>query len=259
MRVQLAAQGVLGEGLPDWRVARAVLAGTAPYVPAAAPEPAPALLPATEHRRASASVRWALAVGEQALRACGRDSAGLATVFVSCGGDGVITHQICEALAVPPHAVSPTRFHNSVHNAPAGYWSIAAQSHAPSTSLSGYHGAFAIGLLEAATQATVQARSVLLIAYDLPYPPPLHALWPVAQPFAASLLLDPPPATGAALHLELRAGAAKEGWPEALPAELRSNPAARALELFAAAACGGAARVELPYSGSSHLAVEVRP
>ena len=257
MRVQLAAQGVLGPGLPDWTVARAVLAGAAPYVPAPAPEPAPALLPATERRRASASVRWALAVGEQALRACGRESAELATVFASCGGDGGITHQICEALAVPPHAVSPTRFHNSVHNAPAGYWSIAAQSHAPSTSLSGYHGAFAIGLLEAATQATVDQRSVLLVAYDLPYPEPMHALWPIAHPFAASLLLDPPARAGLALDLELREGAARESWPGMLPGELRANPAARALELFAAALRGGRSRVELPYTEASHLAIEV--
>ena len=257
MQVQLVAQGVLGPGLTDWRVARAVLAGTAPYVPAAAPEPAPALLPATERRRASASVRWALAVGEQALRACGRDSAGLATVFASCGGDGVITHQICEALAVPAHAVSPTRFHNSVHNAPAGYWGIAAQSHAPSTSLSGYHGAFAIGLLEAATQATVEARSVLLIAYDLPYPEPMHTLWPIAHPFAAALLLDPPTGAGAALDIELCEGPASESWPAALPAELRANPAARAMELFAAVSRSGPARIELPYSEASHLSIGV--
>ena len=258
MRVLLAAQGVLGPGLPDWTVARAVLAGAAPYEPAPAPEPAPALLPATERRRASASVRWALTVGEQALRACGREGAEIATVFVSCGGDGIITHQICEALATPPHAVSPTRFHNSVHNAPAGYWSIAVQSTAPSTSLSGFHGAFAIGLLEAATQATVQERSVLLLAYDLPYPEPMHALWPITQPFAASLLLDPPAAAGVALDIELREGAARESWPGMLPVELRANPAARALELFTAALRGGASRVELPYSEASHLAVEVR-
>lgn len=259
MRVLLAAQGILGPGLPDWTVARAVLSGTAPYVPAPAPDPAPALLPATERRRTSASVRWALTVGEQALRACGREGAEIATVFVSCGGDGVITHQICEALATPPHAVSPTRFHNSVHNAPAGYWSIAVQSHAPSTSLSGFHGAFAIGLLEAATQATVEERSVLLVAYDLPYPEPMHALWPIAQPFAASLLLDPPARAGLALDIELREGAARESWPGMLPGELRANPAARALELFAAALRSGASRVELPYSEDSHLAVEVRP
>jgi hypothetical protein len=258
MHVTLAAPGVLGPGLPGWSEARAVLSGAAPYVPAPAPEPAPALLPATERRRASASVRWALAAGEQALQACGRDGAGLATVFASCGGDGAITHQICEALAAAPRAVSPTRFHNSVHNAPAGYWSIAARSHAPSTSLGGGESTFAVGLLEAATQATVEARSVLLIAYDLPYPPPMHVLWPVAQPFAASLLLDPPLAAGVALHLELRRGAARESWPAALPPELRTNPAAQALALLAAALRGGGTRVELPYSESSHLAVEVR-
>ena len=258
MHVTLAAQGVLGPGLPGWDAARAALSGAAPYLPVPAPEPAPALLPATERRRASATVRWALAVGEEVLRTSGRDAVGLATVFASCGGDGGITHQICEALAAPPRTVSPTRFHNSVHNAPAGYWSIAAQSHAPSTSLGGGEGSFAVGLLEAATQATVEARSVLLIAYDLPYPPPLHALWPVAQPFAASMLLDPAGAAGVALRLELGAGAARETWPASIPPEVRTNPAARALALLAGAARGGDSRHELPYSESSHLVVEVR-
>ncbi len=258
MRVQLAAQGVLGPGLPGCAAARAVLAGAAPYVRGPAPDPAPALLPATERRRASASVRWALAAGEEALRASGREGADLATVFVSCGGDGAITHQICEALALPPRVVSPTRFHNSVHNAPAGYWGIATKSQAPSTSLSGYDGAFAIGLLEAATQAYVERRSVLLVAYDLPYPEPMNALWPFAHPFAAALLLDPLEGAGVALDIELHEGAARESWPAALPGELRANPAARALALFDAAWRDGSSRVELTYTEASHLVVEVR-
>ena len=46
--------------------------------------------------------------------------------------------------------LSPTRFHNSVHNAPAGYWSIATQSREPSTSLCRDDESFQAALLEAA-------------------------------------------------------------------------------------------------------------
>ena len=134
----VTGQAVLGPGLPDWTTARAVLSGATPYVCAPAPEPAPVLLPANEQRRTSASVRWALAVGHAALQEHPGGIDDIATVFASCGGDGAITHQICEALTSPAREVSPTRFHNSVHNAPAGYWSIATRSHAPSTSLCGY-------------------------------------------------------------------------------------------------------------------------
>lgn len=256
MQVCLSGQAVLGPGLEDWAAARDVLQGTAPYVPAPPPDPAPALLPATERRRASASVRWALAVAQQALE--DRPADAVATVFASCGGDGVITHQICEALAAPQAMVSPTRFHNSVHNAPAGYWSIATRSQAASTSLSGFEGSFAIGLLEAAAQAAIERRSVLLIAYDLPYPEPLHALWPVAQPFAAALLLDPPGTRPTAFRLDLKPGAARRvAWPASIPAELQSNPAAQALPLLAACLRAGPSALELPYDSVSHVAIEV--
>ena len=104
--------------------------------------------------------RWALTVGRHALGERLAEAGEIATVFASCGGDGPITHQICEVLAGPDRAVSPTAFHNSVHNAPAGYWSIATRSRAPSTSLCGHDGSFAAGLLEAATQVLAEGRSL---------------------------------------------------------------------------------------------------
>jgi hypothetical protein len=254
MQVCLASQSVLAPGLADWEAARALLEGRAPYAPGPAPDPAPALLPATERRRASASVRWALAVAQQAL--AGRDAEPLATVFASCAGDGVTTHLICEALASPQGVVSPTRFHNSVHNAPAGYWSIATRSQAPSTSLTGYEGSFAIGLVEAAVQAAVERRSVLLVAYDLPFPAPMDALWPVAQPFAAALLIEPPGSAGATFRMGFAPGAARTEWPASVPAALRSNPAALALPLLAACVGAGPAALQLPYDGASHVLIE---
>ena len=255
MQACLASQAVLAPGLADWAAARALLEGSASYAPGLAPDPAPALLPAAERRRTSASVRWALAVAQQAL--AGRDAESLATVFVSCAGDGLTTHQICEALAGPQGVVSPTRFHNSVHNAPAGYWSIATRSQAPSTSLCGFEGSFGIGLVEAAAQAALERRSVLLVACDLPFPEPMHALWPVAQPFAAALLLDPPGSAAATFRLALKPGAARTEWPAAVPADLRSNPAALALPLLAACLRGTPAMLELPYDAASHVSVEV--
>ena len=123
----VCAAGVVAPGLPDWPHASVVLCGRARYAPDVMPEPTPALLPANERRRASASVRWALAAGCEALTASGLAADDVSTVFASCGGDGPITHQICEALASATREISPTRFHNSVHNAPAGYWSIATR------------------------------------------------------------------------------------------------------------------------------------
>ena len=257
--VWLASAGVLGPGLPDWNAARELLLSRSPPAEAPDPEPVPALLPANERRRASAPARWALTVGSEALAAAGIDAGDAALVFSTCGGDGMITHQICEALAAQPPQMSPTRFHNSVHNAPAGYWSIFARSRAPSTTLCGYDCSFAAGLLEAAAQVVAEQRPVMLVVYDLPYPEPMRALWPVARPFAAALLLAPGAAGGIAarLAIELAAGAVERAWPETLPRDLASNPAAQALNVLALAARGGDGSARLQYFGESHLAIQV--
>jgi Beta-ketoacyl synthase, N-terminal domain len=257
--VWLASAGVLGPGLPGWSAARDLLLGGSRPADAPDPEPVPALLPANERRRASAPARWALTVGSEALAAAGIEAEDAALVFSTCGGDGMITHQICEALAAQPPQMSPTRFHNSVHNAPAGYWSIFARSRAPSTTLCGYECSFAAGLLEAAAQVVAEQRPVMLVAYDLPYPEPMRALWPVARPFAAALLLAPRPAgnIAARLAIELAAGALERAWPETLPRDLASNPAAQALNVLAPAARGAGGSARLQYFGASHLAIQV--
>ena len=264
IRVWLAGAGVLGPGLPDSAAARDILLGVVPYADTPDPEPVPALLPANERRRASGPARWALTVGSEALARSGLAPQDVAVVFTSCGGDGAITDQICRALAAQPPEMSPTRFHNSVHNAPAGYWSIFARSRAPSTTLCGYDASFAAGLLEAAAQAAVERRPVLLVAYDLKSPEPLHGLWPVSRPFAAALVLTPDPAGSEKVRLGIEiadgnVSPVSPAWPEALPGELAANPAAQALVLLAAVAKKTGARAGLQYLRNSHVAVEIDP
>jgi Beta-ketoacyl synthase, N-terminal domain len=262
--VWLAGAGVLGPGLTDWKSTREILLGRTAYADAPDPNPVPALLPANERRRASVPARWALTAGSEALAGSGFEPEKVAIVFTSCAGDSTITHQLCSGLAAQPPEMSPTRFHNSVHNAPAGYWSIFARSRAPSSTLCGFDASFAAGLLEAAVQASVEQLPVLLVAYDLPAPDPLRALWPVSRPFAAALLLSPAsPANGLAVHavrlgISLADGAAKSDWPAMLPADLSANPAAQALPLLWAVA-HSRGRAELQYLRNSHLAVEISP
>ncbi len=127
----------------------------------------PDLLPANERRRTTEVIRLAL----QALRPLIRDNDDLqsiATVFASAYGDLDISDKICLSLLGEPKQVSPTLFHNSVHNAPSGYWAIAATNTAPSVSLSGGSNTFTAGLLEAMAQVTSENRTVLLVIYDIP-------------------------------------------------------------------------------------------
>ena len=116
--------GFWASRLPGWSAAREILTGRAPAPSAAVPRPSPALLPPAERRRAPDTVALALEVASRACEAAGRDPKSLSSVFASTHGDLAISDAICDTLAKTPSLTSPTKFHNSVHNAAAGYWTI---------------------------------------------------------------------------------------------------------------------------------------
>ena len=161
----IAGIGFWARGLPSWQDACAYLAdGT---LPVDAPgRPSPQLLAPNERRRAPETVAVALEVALAACNAAGRDPATLSSVFASTHGDLSITDYMCETLASEPRSLSPTRFHNSVHNAAAGYWTIGAGAMAPATAISAYDASFAQGLLEALAQLATGTGAVLLVACD---------------------------------------------------------------------------------------------
>jgi hypothetical protein len=262
MRVFVEGVGLLGPGLTGWGASRPLLTGELPYRHAPAVVAASELLPPVERRRAGIPVKLALAVGREAIVNAGRDAAETATVFASSGGDGDNVHQLCETLASREREVSPTRFHNSVHNAAAGYWSIATRCHERSTSLCCRDVSFAAGLLEAAAQVVVDGVPVALIAYDQPYPEPLAAVRPIGANFGVALVLGPEARrTGFALDV---AFAAERAAPTAmadaaLEAMRGSVPAARSLPLLAALARSVRADVILEYFEAAHLKVAVAP
>ncbi|MBL6457038.1 beta-ketoacyl synthase chain length factor [Belnapia sp. T6] len=262
MTCWIGGVAVQGSGLPGWAASQPVLAGAAPWTPTEVVPPPPALLPPTERRRTSPAVRMALAAAAEATAGIA-DRAALETVFASGNGDGAVVGGILEALHDPSGiAISPTQFHNSVHNAAAGYWHIAVGSIAPSVSLGGHDGSFAAGLLAAVTAVAARGRPVLLCAYDLPLPAPLAAVRPTGAPFATALVLRSAPEAGvlAALDLRYRAEPAPTAPPgDALDALAIENPAARALPLLRALAARQLARLHLPLTPDSHLLVKVAP
>jgi beta-ketoacyl synthase-like protein len=161
----IAGIGFWTRGLPSWAAARAFLIDG--VLPADAPaKPSPQLLAANERRRAPESVAVALEVALAACNAAGRDPATLSSVFASTHGDLAITDYMCTTLASDPRAISPTRFHNSVHNAAAGYWTIGVGATAPATAISAFEATFAQGLLEALVQLATGTDAVLLVGYD---------------------------------------------------------------------------------------------
>ena len=253
--------GVLGPGIADWPSAARVFAGEAAWQSAPAVLPAPQCLPSAERRRTGAPIRLTLAVGLEAATRAGVDPAALPTVFSSSGGDGQNCHEICQVLASPERQVSPTRFHNSVHNAAAGYWGIATGATAASNALCACDGSFAAGLLEAVTQVAVERTAVLLITYDTPYPEPLRSARPIPDAFGVALLLSPARGTVALARLEIalsdaRADAMEDPALERLRAAI---PAARGLPLLRQLSRGGSGHIVLDYLERLRLAVEVSP
>jgi len=257
----LEGLGLIGPGLDDWPHAAAVLRGEREYVAAKCALPVPPALPPAERRRTGAAVRVALAAATAAAAAAQRPASALPTVFAASGGDGDNCHAICEVLASSERFISPTRFHNSVHNAPAGYWSIAAQAMAPSTSLAAYDASFAAGLLEAVVQVRSSGAPCLLVAYDTAYPEPLFAKRPIPDAFAVALVLAPERSARAfaQVTLSFTDGAVDRCERPALEILRVSNPAARALPLLAALAQRRAAQVVVDYLGPPQLAVQVEP
>lgn len=263
MRVYVEGVGLCGPGLDGWTKSRPILAGAQAYEPAPTRIRPIELLPANERRRTVQTARLAVAVGTEALAMAARDATTTPTIFTSSGGDGDTIHEILNTLAAPNPEVSPTRFHNSVHNAPAGYWSIAARSQAPSSSICCYDHSFAAGLLEAAVMATTESAAVAVIAYDVQYPEPLHAARPIGAAFAAALALSPEEtlAAFASLDISLRPAstAATKAKGPAFESLRNSTPAARSLPLLEALARETKAKILLSYLPEMELVLELCP
>ena len=255
------AVGINATGLSDWARARDVLRGAATFE-AVEPLPyQPALLPPNERRRATAAVRQAFRAAEDALSTYAGPPDRLAAVFASSDADLGIINRISIALTEPARAVSPTDFHNSVHNAAAGYWSIATHSQRPSTTVCAYDASFAAGLLEAALLTGADGEDTLLVCYDVPGPPLLQAKRAFGCAASVALVLgrEPMPASLARLRIVTGHAAETRFGDAALEILRRANPATRALPLLRLLAAREAGTVVLALPGNLSLAVEVSP
>ena len=253
--------GLIGPGLDNWLAARPILAGAIPYEARPFTVPAPQSLPPAERRRTGLAIKVALAVAQEACATGQLDARQLAAVFSSSGADNDNCDALCKTLASEDRSISPTRFHNSVHNAPAGYWGIASGAMTPATVLCAHDGSFGAGLLEALTQVAVEGWGTLLVTYDMPYPEPLHAKRPLPAAFGIALALMPERSAQSLARIELSlVDAAPDALAESeLEALRRAIPCARGLPLLQAVARGSSARVVLDYLAPLSLAIMIEP
>ncbi|RTZ58498.1 MAG: 3-oxoacyl-ACP synthase [Gammaproteobacteria bacterium] len=238
--VYIKGIGVLGPGLDGWEKAQSALKnGTGPDLSETPPQAVADLLPPNERRRAGAAIRLALHVASEAVNASGLSAEDLPTVFSSCHGDIRIAQKNCLSLTADRPFVSPTLFHNSVHNAPSGYWHIATGSQQPSNSISGGNDSFRAGLLEAAAMLTY-APAALLVCSDPALPAAFQPFDTIMNDFGVALVLARE--FGEWGRLDFYADSGRDGplEPDWLRTAVLRNPAARALPILQAIASGQA-------------------
>ena len=247
--------------LPGWPLAREILAGrtAAPSTPLG--RPAPELLPPNERRRAPDTVSLALEAALAACRSAELAPGSLACVFSSTHGDLAITDYMCATLASTPTQLSPTRFHNSVHNAAAGYWTIAAECTRPYTALSAGEHTFGAALLEASVQALSTAQNILLVSYDIDARGPLATMAPSQGLLSAALVLGPERGPHAIAHFDLTLTQGSLAPSQARPENatlIAGNASEACLPLMEALALGGTREVRCLAAPSLGLTLQVQ-
>lgn len=262
LHVRIEGIGVWLCGAPDWNTLRAILRGEQGLREDASVKPVAAILPPAERRRAPEAVLLAAEVAGQACSMANREPSSMPCVFASTHGELSITDYMCATLANNPRELSPTKFHNSVHNAPVGYWTIATHCEHASNAVTAWHASFGAGLLEAATLVNAEQTPVLFAAYDTASGGPLAEITRTTQPFGAALVLSPvDDSTSTSIALQLRTGNAFElaGLPPELAAVAQDNPLnTHALVFLAALADDGPMRLTLPAASGLLLDMEVR-
>lgn len=233
--------------------------------------PKPEAIAPKERRRAGLTINIAVEVAHQACAQAAVDISQIPSVFVSAMGDTAITDYMCRKLAQPQKMLSPTKFHNSVHNAPSGYWTISAENRAPSSFVGGFAESFGAGVLEAASQSIAMQTPVLAVFYDIANEPPFAGLCPVAETLAVGLVVAPQTQASAenltALNASLSYVSRQPGEQESMPKSAalarlaQSNPMGPALALveqFGAAQQGGLRSPSLRFGAAPNAWLDIQ-
>lgn len=159
----------LGLWAPGYASAEAWCRGTFdPSVDA----PEVGLLSGPLRRRATRLTRMAVEVLQQATSAAGCDVATVPIVWATCHGEHASAIKILGMMRSGEGKLSPTHFHNSVHNTASGYASIATGNRAPSTTLTGGVELVASTFLEAICHLEAAAENVVVVLADELLMPP---------------------------------------------------------------------------------------
>lgn len=188
---QILGVGAWGPRFQNWNELSDILLAKSEGEQGATKAPKPEVIPANERRRAPLPVRLAVESSWQAVQNADLDPVDLPCVFVSGIGDTQLTDYMCKALASENKALSPTKFHNSVHNAAAGYWTISTGCMQAANSVAGYQESVSLTLMEALIQCQSENKPFLLTFYDAPSSEVLKELLKNEESFSASIVVAP--------------------------------------------------------------------
>jgi len=220
-------------------------------------EPTAALLPSRLRRRTSRLTRSIAEVLGDLAVSCGVDLSRVPVVHGSCLGEIDTTVRLLEMMNEEDGALSPTRFHNSVHNTAPAYMSIATKNRGFSTSVAAGASTVAAAVLEALGVLCSRESEVVVVVADEPVPAPL-AQGRSYEGLAVALYLSHKSGQdgGARLHGLRRAQVS--GPTETTP-ELAANPCAPALDLVRACESGVRTTVGLEHQAKFGWCIDVEP
>lgn len=223
--------------------------------------PQSASIPANERRRAPLAVKLAVETSSQACDAAGVSPQSTPCVFVSALGDTQLTDYMCRVLASDNKQLSPTKFHNSVHNAAAGYWTISSHCTEAANSVAGFEYSVPLTLMEAIVQAVSEQRALLITMFDAPVAPMLQPLLKNQYPFAVSMVIAP--ATIAAGGKRFTATIRQQSvdwpaniWQSDLDVLYQTSPVGRVLSVLDLMRCDSG-EVAMPLSVETSLAIVI--
>ncbi|MGI9326427.1 MAG: beta-ketoacyl synthase chain length factor [Pseudomonadales bacterium] len=277
MKIQFLGSGLWTRGMTSVGDLANLLHDPSHNLDAAFAAPKPESIPAKERRRAGLMINLAVEVAHQACEQAQLNKALVPSVFTSAMGDTAITDYMCRKLSGTEKLLSPTKFHNSVHNAPSGYWTISAQNRAPSSFVGGFEQSFGAALLEASSQACANATPVLLVASDIATGVPFEDILPVSETLGIALVVAPvaldlgPFQTAANVEVQatapvfelryntgngIRARSSQPLHPE-LVSRAEANPMGCALGLLERLQTSGAARSNLSFAAAPGALLEL--
>jgi len=168
---------------------------------------------------------------------------------------------MCKVLAGENKALSPTKFHNSVHNAAAGYWTISTGCMQAANSIAGYEESVPLTLMESLIQADAEQRPILMTFYDAPVSPVLKSLLKNEHAFSVSMIIAPSSisnSTGKRFSANISTQPAKwplRDWAEPLDTCYHTNPVGRILPLADMFYGNSDEPISLPVSSGNTLTI----